>query len=191
MSKFQVRDFVAWTSQAGGFQKLKVGQIVAVVPVRTSAKSCLPNGFDSNSSCGYGMSRDHESYLVQVGNSCRLYWPQVKNLREATDRDFLVPDCSIEVCKAPKVRIVDGKEDGRYPYTYACDLIRNWAGYNESGTKLGRSDAAQIRSELAKVIGMDDRKLAEKLADYFLANQKALTDKSSKEMLAAFKVGIR
>ncbi len=68
--------------------------------------------------------------------------------------------------------------DTRYPYTYACDLIRSIAGYNKDGTKLSRSDAAQIREIFAKVTGLVDVYLAEKLADYYLAHEKEIHDKS-------------
>lgn len=57
------------------------------------------------------------------------------------------------------------KEDSRYPYTYACDFIRSLAGYNEKGIKLSRSDASTIRQGIAFAIGMEDKKLAELLAD--------------------------
>lgn len=61
-------------------------------------------------------------------------------------------------------------EDTRYPYTYACDLIRKIAGNMESSlaTKLSRSDASQIRSRIAEIAGIDDYALACKLADKFL-----------------------
>ncbi len=71
--------------------------------------------------------------------------------------------------------------DTRYPYTYACDLIRSIAGYNKEGTKLSRSDAAQIREIFAKVTGLVDVYLAEKLADYYLAHREELEDKSFAE----------
>ena len=58
-------------------------------------------------------------------------------------------------------------EDQRYPYTYCADFIRMLAGYNDQGsTKLSRSDAAHIKAEIAKAIGMDERELACKVADY-------------------------
>lgn len=61
------------------------------------------------------------------------------------------------------------KEDSRYPYTYSADHIRMMTGYNEQGsTKLSRSDAAHIKAEIAKIIGMDERKLAELIADDFI-----------------------
>lgn len=57
------------------------------------------------------------------------------------------------------------KEDSRYPYTYVCDFIRSLAGYSENGTKLSRSDASTIRQGIAFAIGMEDKRLAELLAD--------------------------
>lgn len=64
----------------------------------------------------------------------------------------------------------DLSKDGRYPYTYACDYIRSFGGYSENGMKLSRSDASRIRTAIAVAIGMDDRVLAEKLANVELAN---------------------
>jgi hypothetical protein len=57
--------------------------------------------------------------------------------------------------------------DTRYPYTYACDLIREFAGNTEQGAKLSRVDASRIRKGIAEAIGMDDVELAMKLADFF------------------------
>lgn len=61
-------------------------------------------------------------------------------------------------------------DDGRYPYTYAADLIRTKAGYHEdgSGIKLSRSDASKIRQLFAKILDIPDEELAKKLADYYL-----------------------
>lgn len=53
--------------------------------------------------------------------------------------------------------------DTRYPYTYACDLIRSFVGPG-----LSRSHAAQIRQGIAEAIGMEDSELAGKLADHYL-----------------------
>lgn len=71
----------------------------------------------------------------------------------------------------------------RYPYTYACDLIRAWAGYNEQGTKLSRSDASQIRSNIAEILGVDDEELAKKLADFYVANRDEIGKRSTEEFL--------
>lgn len=59
--------------------------------------------------------------------------------------------------------------DSRYPYTYACDAIRDVVGYNEFlSTKLSRSDAAQIRQYIANAIGMSDEELAKKISDKYV-----------------------
>ena len=66
-------------------------------------------------------------------------------------------------------------QDSRYPYTYACDLIRTKGGYDSTGTRLSRSNASQIRQLFAKVLDIPDDELARKLADYYLSNQEGVT----------------
>jgi hypothetical protein len=61
--------------------------------------------------------------------------------------------------------------------------------YGPSGTKLSRSEAAQIRQVIAKAIGMSDEELAVKLSEYFQANQPAISDQNAKAFIAAFGVG--
>lgn len=78
---------------------------------------------------------------------------------------------------------IDKENDPRYPYTHAADMVRMIAGYDEHGTILSRSDASHIRSEIAKIIGMDDEKLACKLADHFLENQEEITNNATKDFL--------
>lgn len=57
------------------------------------------------------------------------------------------------------------ESNGRFPYTYACDHIRSIAGYGREGTKLSRSDASAILSEIARVLGMPNHEeIAIKLA---------------------------
>lgn len=55
--------------------------------------------------------------------------------------------------------------DSRYPYTYACDFIRNLGPVGGNGVVLSRSDASQIRSGIAQALDIDDEELARKLAD--------------------------
>lgn len=81
----------------------------------------------------------------------------------------------------PKTQI----EDSRYPYTYACDLIRSWAGYGKAGANLSRGEASHIRSELAQIIGMPDSELAEKLAYYYIFNEDAITEKGVRDYMQA------
>jgi len=72
----------------------------------------------------------------------------------------------------------DRKSSSRYPYTYACDLIRMKGPTGPHGTMLARADASQVRKLFAEVLGMDDQELAERLADYYLENQDELVDDS-------------
>lgn len=75
----------------------------------------------------------------------------------------------------------------RYPYTYAADYIRKYAGegYPIDGVavkspKLSRSDASQVRRVFSRVLDLNDEELAKKLADAYLAEENA-TNKSDVE----------
>ena len=52
------------------------------------------------------------------------------------------------------------KESSRYPYTYACDYIRQIVGCSVS-----RSQASQVRMLLADLAGIDDHEMACRIAD--------------------------
>ena len=67
---FKVGDKVSWTSQSAGVTKTKTGVVVEVLPAgcKTGRK--------------FGAPRDHESYLVKVGRSEKLYWPRVCHLKK-------------------------------------------------------------------------------------------------------------
>ncbi len=80
--------------------------------------------------------------------------------------------------------MADQAEDTRYPYTYADDYIRILAGYGDGGTKLGRSDASKIIEGVSVAMGIDIREIAERLADYYKANEDDLNARSAKEFLA-------
>jgi hypothetical protein len=83
MSKVTLGDKVRWSSR----KTEKVGSVVAVVPANTDASACLPDGFSCGSSSGFGMSRNHESYLVKVDGKGRgLYWPRVKHLKSEVSK---------------------------------------------------------------------------------------------------------
>jgi hypothetical protein len=77
------------------------------------------------------------------------------------------------------------KLHSRYPYTYSCDFIRSFAGYDEGGTKISRADATNIRHAIANALGMDDKKLAEKISDYYIENEDEIVDMSVKELMRA------
>ena len=77
---FKVGDEVFWTSQAGGSSKAKAGKVVAVVP--SHELPICPAGMRLKGV--HYISRNHESYLVQVGRNRTLYWPLTKYLKRAT-----------------------------------------------------------------------------------------------------------
>ena len=81
--------------------------------------------------------------------------------------------------------MVEKKEDPRFPYTHAADLIRMTAGYNKGGTKISRSDASAIRQLIAKIVGMDDWVVADLLATYYLDNQDNIIDKATTDFQRA------
>jgi hypothetical protein len=64
--------------------------------------------------------------------------------------------------------------DTRYPYTYACDQIRQVAGYANGSTKLSRSDASQIMKEIGVAMGFYGyEQIAVSLANKHLKEQEA------------------
>ncbi len=78
--KFQVGDWVKWTSQSNGHAKNKHGRVVAIVPKDTMLHQAIPNGFACRSRGSMNSSRNHISFLVRVGRSTQLYWPLVSKL---------------------------------------------------------------------------------------------------------------
>jgi hypothetical protein len=91
MVKMKIGDKVTWTSQAGGYEKRKTGQVIAIVPARKCARFVArDNGYDWPEVSDFGFTRNHESYLVLVGvmpglGRSRLYWPRVSALKQVTE----------------------------------------------------------------------------------------------------------
>lgn len=52
--------------------------------------------------------------------------------------------------------------EDRYPYTYACDMLR------EICSKLSRYEASKIRQLFANILDINDEELANKLADHYV-----------------------
>jgi hypothetical protein len=82
-----------------------------------------------------------------------------------------------------KIRVDDGEQfsPARYPYTYACDLLRKnqqvipaevWQRYEETHgqlpTLMNRADASRIRQLWGDFEQRGDEEFAEVLADAFL-----------------------
>ena len=77
------------------------------------------------------------------------------------------------------------KENQRYPYTHACDFIRALGPVGKGGVVLSRCDATMIRSGMADAMGMDDKIVAEMLADAQLAKTDEDYDKESNILMNA------
>ncbi len=55
----------------------------------------------------------------------------------------------------------------RYPYTYACDYLREAVGDDYGKGLISRSAASHIRSTIAKALNLEDETVAMVLADEF------------------------
>lgn len=84
---FKVGDKVRWQSQSSSSMTEKVGEIVAVVPSNESLRYFRTIIGKYRRLGVFGMSRNHESYLVAVPSKTGrgkpvLYWPRVRHLRK-------------------------------------------------------------------------------------------------------------
>lgn len=86
------------------------------------------------------------------------------------------------VCGANEVAECHRK-DVRYPYTYAADLLRMVVEPGPEGVQFSRADSSAVRQVIAKALGMEDRELAMKLADYFMAHETELGAAAAKKLL--------
>jgi hypothetical protein len=59
--------------------------------------------------------------------------------------------------------------DSRYPYTYSADYLRMKIGDDYGKGLISRAAAAHANMLIAKVMGVDEREIACKLADAYLA----------------------
>lgn len=73
-------DRVKWSSQAAGSRRHKVGTVVQVVKAGEVPRPATVGLKDPQA---WASPRDHESYLVAVGNV--LYWPRVTHLEAARE----------------------------------------------------------------------------------------------------------
>lgn len=83
IKKIKIGDKVSWKSQAAGYFKVKEGVVVAIVPAKRFVNDFIPPGFKIDGASGY---RNHESYIVRVGNSINLNWPRVRHLVTLKER---------------------------------------------------------------------------------------------------------
>jgi len=72
--RFNVGDKVKWTSQAGSYEKKKVGEVIEIIQAGSNPQDAL------HYQPGWGsLPRKEESYIVAVGN--KFYWPRTVHLR--------------------------------------------------------------------------------------------------------------
>lgn len=76
------------------------------------------------------------------------------------------------------------KENSRYPYTYACDMIRGFA-YGENGCKLSRAECSELLINLSKALDIDRGVFAKKLADYYLQHEEELSKEATQRFMIA------
>lgn len=85
---FKIGDKVKWISKSSGTRTEKRGVILEIIPAGKSEYSYSKDYIYSSkkgkkysaSKLGGGGPRDHESYLIVVGNY--LYWPRVCYLKK-------------------------------------------------------------------------------------------------------------
>lgn len=71
----------------------------------------------------------------------------------------------------PKQNDASSYIPGRFPYTYAADHIRTILKVDRDDPLVSRAQAARLKSELARILGMDEAELAAKIANDYLAKQ--------------------
>lgn len=74
---FKKGDRVRWSSQAGGVEKTKEGEVVYVLGEGKNIGRSVPVEMFPHGTALYS-ARRHESYVVKVGS--KFYWPLVKYL---------------------------------------------------------------------------------------------------------------
>lgn len=91
---FDVGDQVTWRSQAGGFEKKKVGTVVAIVGADENVLDVI-RSLDRKRYRKTGIrhmsgERDHVSYLIECNGGVKkdakmvLYWPRVAAIARAS-----------------------------------------------------------------------------------------------------------
>lgn len=70
-------------------------------------------------------------------------------------------------------------------YTNAYDYIRSLAGYNQSGTKLSRADAALIVTKISELANLDKENIVSLLADAQKSKTQEDFDNESRQFMEA------
>lgn len=84
-------------------------------------------------------------------------------------------------------KLVDPRrKSGRYPYTYAADLVKMFGPSEGVSPVLDRSTASQLYKAIGHALGISERVMAESLADYYLANEDELVQRAIDDASAAW-----
>lgn len=78
--KFKKGDMVKWTSKSCSHEYEKRGTVLEIIPEKEAPYLFFLKYKKCKWEWGGGRPRDHESYLVLVGN--KIYWPRVKHLEK-------------------------------------------------------------------------------------------------------------
>jgi len=71
--------------------------VIAIVPANRDPRMVRIGDYNLSRLPPFSSSRDHESYLIQVGKSKRLYWPLVKYLKRDWGKVSLALDAKVIV----------------------------------------------------------------------------------------------
>lgn len=92
---FEINDKVLWASQSGGYSKVKIGTVVAIVPPLAYVSGIIRPSLNPGNHPkerkyreafdGGSLPRDHKSYVILVEpksskGKAILYWPRVSHL---------------------------------------------------------------------------------------------------------------
>ncbi len=112
---FEVGDAVKWTSTSNGSTIEKRGKVIQVIEPRANPHK----QFDQLERQGYrsmwggGCPRDHQSYIVAVGQgegkALLIYWPRVRALVHAEPGEQVCPHCGGQLKEKPR----NGQTNGR------------------------------------------------------------------------------
>lgn len=103
---------------------------------------------------------------------------------------FASPSDSVHSAGAPIHDAAAQQTTSRYPYTYACDFVRqHCTDFNASvGIRtptISRSEASQVMHAFEKVFGLTHEQMAEKLADAYLSAENLAAPQGATQAAAA------
>jgi len=130
MNAFCVGQSVSWVDERG---TRTVGRVFQTVPAGCRLAPWVPAGFH----CAKGATRDHESYLIRVGNSKTLLWPRVKGLLLA---NVAAEKAAAKTNAKRLAQIHDGSRVAEHVIVYGGRIERQddeWFLFRRSGDSVG------------------------------------------------------